>query len=263
MENWQAMPDDARVRNGIWLSLILVVMCWATQTPLALVFGVWAAGKQRFRAVVTAVYFMPLLLSSAAIAVVWGTLMNPHFGVAGDFGAFLRGTLGPLGLLPDDGVVRSAADGNFLGDSTLGFLVVVMVVLWQWMPFHMLLYQAAARSIPQSLYEASEIDGAGRLQQFFRITLPQLRHTIVASSVLIVVGSMTTFEAVLIVTGGGPGDSTRILPLHMYFTAFQGNNMGYGSAMAVLLVILGFLLALVTIWVSGYNKMASQREGAS
>lgn len=246
LDNWQSLPADPGVTGGLRLSLILTALCWATQTPMALVFGVWAAGPQRFRAVVSAVYFIPLLLSGAAIALLWLSLLDPNFGLASDIGPFV-----------------GVSDGNFIGSSSLALYVIVVVILWQWMPFHMLLYQAAARQIPRTLYEAAEIDGAGRLQRFFRITLPQLRHTIVASSVLIIVGTMTFFETVFLITGGGPGVSTRILPLHMYFQGFRAFEMGYASAIAVVLVVLGFSLALVTVWLSGYAKMASQREGAS
>ena len=115
----------------------------------------------------------------------------------------------------------------------------MFVLLWQFLPFHMLLYQAAAKQIPASLYEAAEIDGASPLQRFWRITVPQLRHTIIASSVLMIVGSMTYFETVLLLTGGGPGTATRILPLHMYLKGFSAFEMGYASAIAVLLVAVG------------------------
>ncbi|MDS1268847.1 sugar ABC transporter permease [Lipingzhangella sp. LS1_29] len=245
LENWAEMASDDGVTNGLKLTLVLTALCWATQTPMALLFGVWAAGPQRIRAVVSAVYFLPLLLSGAAIALLWLSLLDPNFGLAADIGPFV-----------------GVPDGNFVGDSSLALYVIVLVTLWQWLPFHMLLYQSAARQIPRSLYEASEIDGAGRLHQFLFITIPQLRHTIIASSVLMIVGAMTYFETVFLITGGGPGVSTRILPLVMYFEGFRAFDMGYASAIAVLLVVLGFSMAMVTVWLSGYSRMRSQREGA-
>ncbi|MFP3381206.1 sugar ABC transporter permease, partial [Bacillus sp. SIMBA_069] len=83
----------------------------------------------------------------------------------------------------------------------------------QFVPFHTLLYQAGARGIPVQLYEAATIDGAGTLQQFFHITLPQLRNTIVTSSTLMLTGSLTYFDVVYVLTAGGPGNATRLLPL--------------------------------------------------
>ncbi|WP_234047966.1 ABC transporter permease [Streptomyces liliifuscus] len=107
---------------------------------------------------------------------------------------------------------------------------------------HTLLYQAGARQIPASLYEAASIDGAGRLKQFWHITLPQLRYTIVTSSTLMVVGSLTYFDLVFVLPGGGPGYATRILPLDMYITGFQSNEMG---------------LAAPSLWCSSWQDFCS------
>ncbi len=138
---------------------------------------------------------------------------------------------------------------------------VVWVVSWQYVPFHTLLYQSAARQIPHSLYEAATIDGAGRYRQFFTITLPLLKYTVITSSVLMLVGSFTTFDTILILTGGGPGTTTRIAPLYMYITGFSGFEFGYASAIAVLLLVLGAGLSLFVTRVTGFRAMQSQQEG--
>lgn len=244
LDNWRALPRDGHVGHGLTVTLALTALCWATQTPLALAFGTWAAGRQRARAVVSAVFFLPLLLSTAAIALVWEALLDPNFG--------LPSQVGPWVGLPD---------GNVLGNSSLALYAIVLILLWQFLPFHMLLYQAAARQIPRSLYEAAELDGASPLRRFWHITVPQLRHTVIASSVLILVGSMTYFETVLLLTNGGPGNATRILPLHMYNQGFIAFEMGYASALAVLLVAIGTGLSLLVVRVTGYARMTSQREG--
>lgn len=245
LDNWRSLPGDPHVGSGLLTTLALTALTWITQTPLALAFGAWAAGPQRVRAVASALFFLPLLLSTAAIALIWQALLDPNFGVSAQVGPF-------IGL----------ADGNILGNRSLALYAIVFVLLWQFLPFHMLLYQAAARQIPASLYEAAEIDGATPVQRFRHITVPQLRHTVIASSVLILVGSMTYFETVLLLTGGGPGTATRILPLHMYIQGFSAFEMGYASAIAVLLVAIGTGLSLLVVRVSGYGRMTSQREGA-
>ena len=123
--------------------------------------------------------------------------------------------------------------------------MVVFVVSWQFIPFHSLIYQGGVRQIPRSMYEAAELDGAGRLRQFFSITLPQLKYTIITSSTLMVVGSLTYFDLIFVLTGGGPGDATRVLALDMYKRGFQANLMGPASAIAVILVLVGLGLALL------------------
>jgi xylobiose transport system permease protein len=236
-ENWSRLLEDSEARASVWRTLVLMVVSWLVQTPIALLIGVWAAGKQRSRAVLSSIFFLPLLLSTAAIALLWQALLEPNFG------AFVGGPL-------------------FLGDPDIALYTVVLVISWQFIPFHTLLYQGAARAVPPSLYEAATLDGASRVSQFRHITLPQLRYTIVTSSVLMLVGSLTTFDTVLILTNGGPGTATRILPLHMYITGFSGFEMGYASTIAVVLVVLGTALSLLVMRWSGFRQMSSQQEGS-
>ena len=140
--------------------------------------------------------------------------------------------------------------------------MVVFVVSWQFIPFHTLIYQGGVRQIPRSMFEAAELDGAGRLRQFFSITLPQLKYTIIASSTLILVGSLTYFDLIFVLTGGGPADATRTLALAMYKLGFQANLMGPASAIAVILVLVGLALALVMRRLGGGDGSDSQLEGA-
>lgn len=100
--------------------------------------------------------------------------------------------------------------------------MLVLVSAWQFTPLHALIYQGATRAIPEVLYQAAAIDGAGTVRQFFHITLPQLRNSIITSVILMVVGGLTTFDTVLILTQGGPGTDTAITAYYMYQKAFKG-----------------------------------------
>ncbi|MEV0841611.1 sugar ABC transporter permease [Actinocatenispora sera] len=244
LANWRALVHDTEVPHGIRITLLLTVVSWAVQTPLALLLGVWSAGPQRHRAVLSAVFFLPLLLSLAAIALSWQALLDPNFGAPAALANALH--------IPSP---------NLIGDPHRALYVVVAVLAWQWVPFHTLIYQGAARQIPTQLYEAAALDGATRVRQFVAVTLPQLRHTVVASSVLMIVGSLTYFETILLLTGGGPGDATEVLPLHMYRTGFVGFDMGYASALALLLVVVGAGLSVLIVRASGFARMDSDREG--
>ena len=188
-------------------------------------------------------FFLPLLLSSAAIAIAYKSLLDPNFGLG-------------VGL----GVPFLAQ--NWLGEPVLALGVVVFVVSWQFIPFHSLIYQGGVRQIPVSLYEASLIDGAGRIRQFFSITLPQLKYTIITSSTLMVVGSLTFFDLIFVLTAGGPSDATRVLALDMYLRGFRGNLMGPACVIAVILVLVGLALALALRRMGGNDPNASQLEGA-
>ncbi|MCS7478084.1 carbohydrate ABC transporter permease [Umezawaea endophytica] len=243
VDNWARLADDGQARDAVGRTAILMVVSWLVQTPIALLIGVWAAGRQRTRAVLSSIFFLPLLLSTAAIALLWQVMLDPNFGVTQSIGGWL-------------------GDVQFLGNPSIVLYTVAFVITWQYVPFHTLLYQGAARAIPQTLYEAATIDGAGRVRQFFHITLPQLRYTVITSSILMIVGSLTTFDTVLILTNGGPGAASRIAPLHMYITGFSGFEMGYASTMAVLLVVVGTGLSLLVMRVTGFRSMTSQQEGA-
>ncbi|MET9518019.1 sugar ABC transporter permease [Streptomyces sp. NPDC002994] len=242
LDNWKKLLDDPVMLNSLWLSLLLTVLGVVVQTPISMLLGVWAAGHQRNRAVLSAIYFVPLLLSITAVSVLWRAVLDPNFGVPSQ-AKWLFG------------------DGNLLGVQSGAIGVLVFVSTWQFTPLHTLLYQGAARAIPQVLYQAAQIDGAGTVRQFFHITLPQLRNSIITSVILMVVGGLTTFDTVLILTQGGPGTDTTISAYYMYQKAFKSFDFGTGSAIALLLVLVASVVSLVMVRLSGYDKMRSTMEG--
>jgi raffinose/stachyose/melibiose transport system permease protein len=242
LTSWTAVLTDPGLPHALWVTFLVMALSWLVQTPISLLIGVFVAGHQRYRALLAVLFFVPLLLSSAAIAITYKALLDPNFGLGAGLG---------IPLLQQD----------WLGQANLALGVVVFVVSWQFIPFHSLIYQGGVRQIPRSMYEAAELDGAGRVRQFFAITLPQLKYTIIASSTLILVGSLTYFDLIFVLTGGGPADATRTLAVDMYKRGFQANLMGPASAIAVILVLVGLALALVMRRIGGSDSTASQLEG--
>jgi raffinose/stachyose/melibiose transport system permease protein len=243
LTSWRAVLTDPELLHALWVTFLVMVVSWAVQTPLSVLLGTFQAGRHRYRAVLAVVYFVPLLLSSAAIAIAYKALLDPNFGL----GAGLK-----IGWLSQD----------WLGRPGLAFGVVIFIVSWQFIPFHSLIYQAGVRQIPQSMYEAAQLDGAGRIRQFFSVTLPQLKNTMITSSTLMVVGSLTFFDLIFVLTQGGPGEATQVLALDMYKRGFQANLMGPASAIAVILVLVGLGLALLLRRLGGRDAASSQLEGA-
>ncbi|MFC4116244.1 carbohydrate ABC transporter permease [Nonomuraea zeae] len=243
VESWRAVLADPGLPHALWVTFLVMLLSWAVQTPASILLGTFLAGAQRYRAVLSVLYFIPLLLSSAALAITYKALLDPNFGLGAGLG---------IPLLVQD----------WLGDPYLAFGVVIFVVSWQFIPFHSLIYQGGVRQIPRSMYEAAELDGAGRVRKFFSITLPQLKYTIITSSTLMVVGSLTFFDLIFVLTAGGPGDATRVLALDMYKRGFQANLMGPASVIAVILVLVGLVLSLVLRRLGGRDASASQLEGA-
>ena len=241
-ESWAAVFRDPQTYRSLGLTFGLMIVTWLVQTPISLLLGTFVAGRQRYRSVLAVLFFLPLLMSSAAVAIAFKSLLDPNFGLAA-------------------GLHLPILAQNWLGDPTLAFLTVVFVIAWQFVPFHTLIYQGGVRQIPESLYEAAQIDGAGRVRQFFSITLPQLKYTIITSSTLMLVGSLTYFDLIFVLTQGGPANATRILALDMYIRGFQANQMGAASVIALILVLVGLALTLGIQRLGGRDRAASQMEG--
>lgn len=244
LANWTGVLTDDATWQALWLTLKVMVVSWLVQTPVSLALGLFQAPRGRLRAFLAVVWFLPLLLSAVAIGVTWQALLDPSFGIGAAPG--LHWLAKPL-----------------LGSPELALYTVIFVIAWQFVPFHALLYQAGVRQIPVSLHEAAAIDGAGPVTRLLRITLPQLKYTFVTSSTLMLVGSLTYFDLIYVLSGGtgGPGTATRVLPLAMYITGFQTHDMGRASVLATLLVVFGLVLSLLTTRLSGFTRMDSQQEG--
>ena len=247
LTNWTRLFSDPVTLHALWLSVEVMVLSWVVQTPISILLGVYLAGEQRHRSVLAILYMLPLLLSSAAVALTWRALLDPNFGGVTEL--FSAVGLGAFG-------------SQLLSHEQLVLFVIVMIIGWQFIPLHTLLYRAAVRQIPSQMFEAALIDGASKTQQFFSITLPQLKNTVVTSTTLMLVGSLTYFDVVFILTKGGPGNATRLLPLDMYLNGFQKYDLGYASAIALVLAVAGIVLSLLLSRLSGFGRFESDSEGA-
>jgi xylobiose transport system permease protein len=247
VENWRTLFRDATLINSFKITAILTVLGIVTQTPVSLLLGVWAAGHEKNRAILSAIYFIPLLMSATAISIVWLSLLNPYYGLPHE-----------LHWLFDNSLL---GHGYLFSYPATAIGVLTFVGMWQWTPFHTLIYQGGARAIPEVLYQAAAVDGAGRVRQFFHITLPQLRNTMITSIVLMLVGSVTTFDTILILTSGRPGISTTSTSYYMYVKGFQQFEFGQASMIAVLLVVVSTVISLIVVRLSGWDKMRSTQEG--
>ena len=241
LTSWKATLSAPGLPHALWVTFLIMALSWLVQTPLSILIGVFIAARKRYREFLAVLFFIPLLLSSAAIAITYKSLLDPNFGLGTGLGI-------------------DALNQDWLGNATLAMGVLIFIVSWQFVPFHSLIYQGAVRQIPTSMYEAAQIDGAGRWKMFWSITLPQLKYTIVTSSTLMVVGSLTFFDLIYVLTAGGPGDATRARALAMYQQGFQANLMGPASAIAVILVLVGLGLSMLLRRLGG-RADESQLEG--
>ncbi len=244
--NWSHFFSDPTAHHSLLVTLELAGLSWLIQTPLAMALGIFIAGTQRYRALYAALYLLPLLMSTAGLALMWQGVLEPTFGGLASLGHSLH---------------LSMLNQNWLGSTSITFFVIVAIITWQFVPFHMLIYQAGRRAIPAELYDAAKVDGANIRQAFRHVTLPQLRYTIVTSSTLIIVGSLTYFDIIYILTLGGPGDTTRVLAMDMYNVGFMETTFGYASVLAVVLGFIGIIVAVALVRLTGFGTMESTQEG--
>ena len=243
--NWAQLFTSTASHAAFVRTLTVALVSWVVQIILGAAIGIYLAGRPRYRAYLAVVFVLPMVLSSTAIAIVWANLMDPNFGalapVLHDLGIHL--TLDPL------------------GSPRFALYAVTAVIAWQFIPFCSLIFMGGRRQIPEALYEAAQLDGASPFRCLRSITVPQLRYSFVTASVLIIVGSLGYFDLFLVMTDGGPGDSTQVLAMRMYVEGFSGAQIGAGSTIALGLAVVGLAIGVVLVWATGFGRMRSQREG--
>src|SRR5208283_4861944 len=173
--------------------------------------------------------FMPVVMPAVVMAVVW-TFMYHQDGV-------INTILGWFGIGPVP----------WLRSSATALWAVILIGIWRATPYYMVIFLAGLQAIPTESYEAAEIDGASRWSVFWDITLPLLKPTTLLVMVMTVIVAMKVFAVPMIMTGGGPSDSTRVLPLFIYQTAFEFLDMGRAAAMSVFLFVAVMLFSVAQI----------------
>ncbi len=198
---------------------------------MALALGVALALNQRIpgQLFFRTAYFMPVVASTVAVALVWRWIFNYDFGLLNSF-LYMIGVQDPP---------------NWLGSTRWALTSIIIMSVWQQVGYSMVLFLAGLQGVPQQLYEAAEIDGAGPTARFVFITLPMLSATTFFVLVIGVINSFQVFDQALIMTQGGPANATNTIVFHIYRNAFQFFKMGYASAMAWVLFAIIFVVTLL------------------
>jgi multiple sugar transport system permease protein len=236
-----ALQDDwfwKSLGNTTWLALASGVPQHLVAIPLA--YFIHSSFK-RLRNGVVGAYFMPYITSTVAIAILFSSLFSTDFGLI-NAGLQAMAKVPVLGwFIPTDAI-------DWLNDPDSIKPAIAIIVFWRYVGFNVVLYLAALQTIPKDLYEAATMDGAGRLQQFFFITLPSLKPMIFFGVTLSVIGGLQLFEEPFILTGGrgGTDQSGMTTAIYLYRMAFDFNDFGAASAMSWLLFILVAALTWLT-----------------
>lgn len=226
------------LKNTGWLALASGVPQHLVAIPLA--YFIHTSFK-RLRDGVVGAYFLPYITSTVAIAIMFSSLFSTDFGLINVGLEALRQVPGLGWLLPEGRI-------DWLGKPDNIKPAVSLIVFWRYVGFNVVLYLAALQTIPKDLYEAASMDGAGRLQQFWFITLPSLRPMVYFGVTLSVIGGLQLFEEPFILTGGrgGSDQAGMTSAMYLYRTAFDFNDFGTASAMSWLL----FVVVAVLTWMT-------------
>jgi ABC-type sugar transport system permease subunit len=218
------------VKNTLIFALLVLPLNLVVTLPLAVLIE---SVRQRLKVVFRTIYFLPTVTSLVAVAIIWGTVYNPTFGL-------LNLALKALGLPGKPWL--SDATTRILG-VPLPMLCVIVTYVWQDMGYNLVIFIAGLQGIPEVFHEAALVDGANAWQRFWRITLPLLRSTLTFVIVMTMLSSWQQFVLVDVMMGhGGPSNTTRTLVLHVYETAFRYQEMGLAATVAMAL----FLIIMVT-----------------
>jgi multiple sugar transport system permease protein len=193
----------------------------------------------KFRGLVRAIAFIPWAISGVLASVMWSMMFNEHMGVLNDM-------LMKLGLINEPMA--------FLASTSTAFGAVIIAELWRGIPFFAITLLAGLQSIPNELYEAANVDGANRWKSFIYVTLPQLKNTIVLTTLLRVVWEFNNVDLIFNLTGGGPAHSTTTLTMYIADLAVHGSNFGYGSALTVISFGILLIFAVLYLKLSRYEK---------
>ncbi len=189
--------------------------------------------QMRIRNLFRGILILPWLFAPTVAGMIWVLMLSP-FGV-------LNGFLAYIGVLGGNETI------NWLGSPQTSLLSVTAMNIWRAYPFFMVMLLAGLQAIPEDVYEAGDIDGATPLQKFWFITIPALRGIIVTIVLLDFIWTFRAFDPVYVMTGGGPVNSSQVLPTLIYFDAFQKLRFGYASAEAVVMFAILFSLSVISV----------------
>lgn len=234
--NWAEAFADPQVwssmANTAWFTILSTIPLVLIALALAVLVNMGIPGQWLWRLS----FFLPFLLASTVVSLFWKWLYNPQLGLINDF-------LANFGIAPQP----------WLFDPDTAMHAVVITTVWWTIGFNFLLYLAALQNIPDQLYEAASLDGAGAWRQFRSITLPQLVPTTVLVLVLQILASLKVFDQIYQMTGGGPAGATRPILQYIYEAGFTGYRLGYASAISY---IYFFIIVIISI---AYLVISSRR----
>lgn len=240
LDNFREMLKDPAARGALRQTLIIAVAVTVVQNTIGLLLALGVHSRIRSRFVLRVLLFAPAVMTPVVTAALWKYMLAPEGALNSLFGA--------VGL---DGMRQ-----NWLGDPDLALASVIGVIVWQFSGYSMVIFLAGLQGIPNEVYEAAAVDGAGAWRRFRSVVLPLLAPAMTINLMLSIIGGLKLFDQVWVLTSGGPGNATETLSTLLYKNAFQFNEYGYSVAIAIVLTV------FVAVISSGQYGLLRRQERA-
>ena len=229
-DNYVALFKNGYFQQAVWNTIKFTILAVVLEMALGLLIAVFVNSLKRGQKIMRTLLLLPYLLPAVTVALSWRMMLSANYGIINQF---LEG----LGL----------PVFNWFMDTKTAFGTILLIDVWQNVPFVFLLLYASLQSVSENQYEAARIDGAGFLQQFWYITLPNIKGSLALCALLRTIDTFRLFEKVNVLTGGGPAGTTTTITQFLYTYGIKSLDFGFGSAGAIVMTILVLILSSVYI----------------
>ncbi len=229
-DNYFEVVKDLYFRIALENTLLYTLITVPLQMILGLLAAVLVNKINRFSVIFRTLFYFPVLTSWVIASLIFKFIFNQE---------------GLLNYFLTDIISVTSNNINWLGSRAGGMTIAIMLGIWKGIGWNMMVFLSALQNIPKSLYEASSLDGASTIRQFFSITLPSIKGTTLFSLVMLTIGGFNVYTSIVLITSGGPAHETESLLSWMYYKAFQTGNFGYASALSIIIALLLAILAAV------------------
>ncbi len=232
LDNFTRLFNDSLLWTSLRHNIIWVVIGTIAPMVIGLLLAVLLGNRPRGFTLFRTVYFMPQVLSPVVIALVWGWIYNPVFGILNE------------GL---DAVGLEEVSRGWIGDPDFALYAVLAAAIWAETGFVFVIFLAGLQNVSRDLLEAAMIDGANAWQRFWNVTVPQLANVINVVTALLLIGGFSVFDIIFVMTGGGPANATEVIATYTYKEAFTQNNVGYAATLSLVITAISLVASIVFI----------------
>lgn len=232
LENYRNLWSDSLLWQSLQNNVIWVVIGTVGPLSLGFLLAVLLSARPKGFTLFRTVYFMPQVLSPVIIAIVWGWIYNPLFGI-------LNTGLKRIGL--------ESWSRGWLGDPDFALYAVLVAAMWAQTGFVFVIFLAGLQNVSRDLIEAATLDGANAWQRFWDVTVPQMANVVNVVAALLLIGGFSVFDIIFVMTGGGPANATEVIATYAYTEAFRLNNVGYAATLTLVMTVITLIASIVFI----------------